>query len=158
MKKGDVCEGIIERYDFPNKGSFQVDERKVTIKGALPGQKVKYMVTKKKSGMAEGKVLEVLERSPLEDVEPTCPYFGACGGCAYQTMSYDNQLKLKADMVKALLDRVLLAEDSNSKDYEWEGILGSPSQTAYRNKMEFTFGDAYKDGPLALGLHVLLIL
>ena len=153
MKKGDVCEGIIERYDFPNKGSFQVDERKVTIKGALPGQKVKYMVTKKKSGMAEGKVLEVLERSPLEDVEPTCPYFGACGGCAYQTMSYDNQLKLKADMVKALLDRVLLAEDSNSKDYEWEGILGSPSQTAYRNKMEFTFGDAYKDGPLALGLH-----
>ena len=36
MKKGDVCEGIIERYDFPNKGSFQVDERKVTIKGALP--------------------------------------------------------------------------------------------------------------------------
>ena len=98
MKKGDVCEGIIERYDFPNKGSFQVDERKVTIKGALPGQKVKYMVTKKKSGMAEGKVLEVLERSPLEDVEPTCPYFGACGGCAYQTMSYDNQLKLKADM------------------------------------------------------------
>ena len=52
MKKGDVCEGIIERYDFPNKGSFQVDERKVTIKGALPGQKVKYMVTKKKSGMA----------------------------------------------------------------------------------------------------------
>jgi len=153
VKKGDVCEGIIERYDFPNKGSFQVDERKVTIKSALPGQKVKYMVTKKKSGMAEGKVLEVLERSPLEDVEPTCPYFGACGGCAYQTMSYDNQLKLKADMVKALLDRVLLAEDSNSKDYEWEGILGSPSQTAYRNKMEFTFGDAYKDGPLALGLH-----
>ena len=153
MKKGDVCEGIIERYDFPNKGSFQVDERKVTIKSALPGQKVKYMVTKKKSGMAEGKVLEVLERSPLEDVEPTCPYFGACGGCTYQTMSYDNQLKLKADMVKALLDRVLLAEDSNSKDYEWEGILGSPSQTAYRNKMEFTFGDAYKDGPLALGLH-----
>lgn len=153
MKKGDVCEGIIERYDFPNKGSFQVDERKVTIKGALPGQKVKYMVTKKKSGMAEGKVLEVLERSLLEDVEPTCPYFGVCGGCAYQTMSYDNQLKLKADMVKALLDRVLLAEDSNSKDYEWEGILGSPSQTAYRNKMEFTFGDAYKDGPLALGLH-----
>lgn len=73
-EKGDVCEGIIERYDFPNKGSFQVDERKVTIKGALPGQKVKYMVTKKKSGMAEGKVLEVLERSPLEDVEPTCPY------------------------------------------------------------------------------------
>lgn len=153
MKKGEIREGVIARYDFPNKGSFMEDERKVVIKGALPGQKVQYMVTKKKSGMAEGKVMEVLEKSPLEDAVPSCAYFGACGGCAYQTMSYDNQLKLKADMVKSLLDRVLLAEDSNSKDYVWEGILGSPSQTAYRNKMEFTFGDAYKDGPLALGLH-----
>lgn len=153
MKKGDICEGVITRYEFPNKGSFLEDDRKVTIKGALPGQKVKYMVTKKKSGMAEGKVLEVLEKGPMEDVEPSCPYFGMCGGCAYQTMSYENQLQLKADMVKALLDRVLLATDSNSKNYVWEGILGSPSQTAYRNKMEFTFGDAYKDGPLALGLH-----
>ena len=53
---------------------------KLSLIHILPGQKVKYMVTKKKSGMAEGKVLEVLERSPLEDVEPTCPYFGACGG------------------------------------------------------------------------------
>ena len=61
MKKGDVCEGIIERYDFPNKGSFQVDERKVTIKGALPGQKVKYMVTKKKSTL-------VLNERQLVDV------------------------------------------------------------------------------------------
>ena len=153
MKKGDICEGIIEKYDFPNKASFMAEDRKVTVKGALPGQKVRYMVTKKKSGMAEGKLLEVIERGAIEDAEPDCPYFGMCGGCAYQTLSYPNQLALKEGMVKKLLDRVLLAEDSNSKDYIWEGILGSPSQTAYRNKMEFTFGDAYKDGPLALGLH-----
>lgn len=153
MKKGDICEGIIEKYDFPNKASFMCEDRKITIKGALPGQRVRYMVTKKKSGMAEGKLLEVLERGAIENAEPDCPYFGMCGGCAYQTLSYPNQLALKADMVKKLLDQVLLAEKSNSRDYIWEGILGSPTQTAYRNKMEFTFGDAYKDGPLALGLH-----
>lgn len=160
MRKGDICEGIIESYDFPNKGSLRVDDRKVTIKGALEGQKVKYMVTKRKSGMAEGRLLEVLEPSPMEDVEPTCPYFGQCGGCAYQTMSYENQLKLKEKMVKKLLAPVINksfqeisgCQDKNIDDV-WEGILGSPIHTGYRNKMEYTFGDEYKDGPMALGLH-----
>ena len=153
LKKGDIYEAVIEKYDFPNKGSLTMDGRKVVIKGALPGQRVKFMVTKKKSGMAEGRVLEVLERAPIEDASVTCSYFGECGGCAYRTMTYENQLKLKEDMVKKLLDNVLLADDSASKDYKWEGILPSPVVAGYRNKMEFTFGDAYKDGPLALGLH-----
>ncbi|MGN0368295.1 MAG: 23S rRNA (uracil(1939)-C(5))-methyltransferase RlmD [Wujia sp.] len=153
MKKGDILEGTIEQYDFPNKGSFMLEDRKVTIKGAFPGQKVRFMVTKKKSKMAEGRVLEVLERAVYEDVEPACPYFGDCGGCSYRTMSYGNQLTFKENMVKKLLDRVLLGQGSNSKDYTWEGILASPVTQGYRNKMEFTFGDAYKDGPMALGLH-----
>lgn len=153
MKKGDIYEAVIEKYDFPNKGSLAMDGRKVVIKGALPGQRVKFMITKKKSGMADGRVLEVLERAPIEDASATCSYFGECGGCAYRTMTYENQLKLKEDMVKKLLDDVLLADGSASKDYKWEGILPSPVVAGYRNKMEFTFGDAYKDGPLALGLH-----
>lgn len=153
LKKGDILEGIIEKYDFPNKGSLTIDNRKITIKGALIGQKVRFMITKKKSGMAEGKVLEVLEKSPLEDAAPECPYFGDCGGCTYRTLSYENQLSLKADMVKKLMDHVLLAEGSNSSDYCFEGIVGSPRKEAYRNKMEYTFGNAYKDGPLAIGLH-----
>ena len=122
------------------------EDRKVTIKGALPGQKVRYMVTKKKSGRAEGRLLEVLEKSPLEDAGTVCPHFGICGGCSYQTMSYENQLKLKESLVKGLIDGV-------TTDYVWEGIHGSPVQEAYRNKMEFSFGDAYKGGPLALGMH-----
>ena len=153
MKKGDILEGKIEEYDFPNKGSLFASERKVTIKGALPGQTVSYRVKKKKAGMAEGTVLEVLERAPIEDVTPTCPYVDNCGGCSYTTLSYQNQLQLKEQVVKKLLDKLLLAEGSNSADYVWDGILGSPVDTAYRNKMEYTFGDAYKNGPLALGLH-----
>lgn len=153
MKKGDIYEAVVENYDFPNKGSLTLEDRKVTIKGALPGQKVRFMITKRKSGMAEGRILEVLERAPMEDAEPSCSFFGMCGGCAYRTMSYKNQLALKEGMVKKLLDRVLMREGSGSEDYVWEGILPSPVQDGYRNKMEFTFGDAYKDGPLALGLH-----
>lgn len=160
MRKGEIYQGVIENYDFPNKGSFMMEDRKVTIKGALKGQKVEFMVTKRKSGMAEGRLLNVLEKSPMEDATPDCPYFGVCGGCAYQTMSYENQLKLKEEMVKKLLAPVVNGSFKKLPGYEdktiddvWEGILGSPEHVGYRNKMEFTFGDEYKDGPMALGLH-----
>ncbi len=160
MRKGDIYEGIIEKYDFPNKGSLILEDRKVTIKGALLGQKVRFMITKRKSGMAEGRLLEVLEKSPLEDSEPSCPYFGMCGGCTYQTMSVANQLKLKEDMVKNLLAPVVNESmkelpnwNGETIDAVWEGILASPNHLGYRNKMEFTFGDEFKGGPLALGLH-----
>ena len=146
MKKGQVCEGIVERYTFPNKGYVAVEDREICVKGALQGQKVRFSVKKLRKGSGEGRLLEVLERSPLEDREPACPHFGICGGCAYQTMSYEQQLDLKGNQVKRLLDGVI-------SDYQWQGIKGSPVQEAYRNKMEFSFGDEYKDGPLALGMH-----
>lgn len=147
MKKGDICEGIITNYDFPNKGSLTYEDRKVIIKGALEGQKVRFMITKRKSGMAEGKLLEVLEKSPMENESPKCPYFGMCGGCSYQTMSYENQLLLKEKMVKKLIGKYV------DTQCIWEGIFASPMRYEYRNKMEFTFGDEFKDGPLCLGLH-----
>lgn len=150
MKKHDIVEGVIEKYDFPNKGSFIMDDRRVTVKGTIPGQKVSCRITKLKSGKADGRLLEVLEPSELEDGTIMCSHFGMCGGCSYQTLSYENQLKLKESLVKELLDGVI---DSRNHLYEWEGILASPVNHGYRNKMEYSFGDEYKDGPLALGLH-----
>lgn len=147
MKKGQVYEGVVERYTFPNKGYLKIENREVCIKGALQGQKVRFSVKKLRKGTAEGRLLEVLEKSTLETLEPACPHFGACGGCAYQTLSYDTQLQIKEQQVKNLLDAAIEA------DYIWDGIKGSPVQEAYRNKMEFSFGDEYKDGPLALGMH-----
>ncbi len=169
MKKGEIYEGVITKYDFPNKGSLMYEDRKVIIKGALLGQRVRFMLTKKKSGTGEGRLLEVLEKSPLEDALPDCPYFGLCGGCSYQTMSYENQLKLKEQVVRQLIGKYVGESESevafidvgknqneNGNDgtvCAWEGIVASPIRYGYRNKMEFTFGDEYKDGPLALGLH-----
>lgn len=148
MKKGQICEGIVERYAFPNKGYVITEGREICIKGALPGQRVRFSVKKLRKGGGEGRLLEVLERGPMEDQKPDCPHFGVCGGCAYRTMSYENQLALKEGQVKALLDSVL-----DPAAYTWDGIRKSPVLTAYRNKMEFSFGDAVKDGPLSLGMH-----
>ena len=159
MKKGDIITGVVTDYDFPNKGSLFVceennpEKKKVTVKGALPGQEVRVRITRKKTGLIEGAVEEVLKRAENENVIPSCPHVAYCGGCTYTTLSYDEQLKLKEQLVKKLLDRVLLKEDSNSADYVWEGILASPKDRAYRNKMEYTFGDEVKDGPLTLGMH-----
>lgn len=147
MKKGQVYEGIIEKVVFPNKGIVQVEgeEKKVIVKNGIPGQKVRFSVNKIRKGKCEGRLLEVLEKSPVE-VEPACRHFGLCGGCTYQNLSYEDQLKMKASQVKELLDGVC-------SDYVFEGIKGSPDAWAYRNKMEFSFGDEVKDGPLALGMH-----
>ena len=64
MKKGEIYEGIIEKVEFPNKGFVWVDDQKVIVKNGIPGQKVRFMINKKRSGRAEGRLLEVLEKSP----------------------------------------------------------------------------------------------
>ena len=147
MKKGQIVEGIVKEIQFPNKGMVEVEgeERKVIVKNVLPGQKVKASVNKIRKGKAEGRLLEVLEKSQ-EEIESACPHFHDCGGCTYQNLPYEKQLELKANQVKVLLDPVC-------ESYEFEGIKASPCQFGYRNKMEFSFGDEYKEGPLALGMH-----
>ena len=149
MKKGQVYEGSVVRVDFPNKGIVCVGEETAVVKNSLPGQKVKFSVNKVRKGKAEGRLLEVTEKSPLETGR-TCSLFGLCGGCTYLSLPYEEQLKVKEEQVKRLLDSVL-----NKQEEAWafEGIKGSPKAYEYRNKMEFSFGDEYKDGPLALGMH-----
>ena len=157
MKKGEIYEGVIECVDFPNKGTVRVDGERVTVKNGIPGQNVRFAINKKRKNKAEGRLLEVLEKSPLETREPVCSLFPACGGCMYQTMSYEEQLKMKENQIRSLLDEAIAAagqtDSEGNADYCFEGIQGSPKEFAYRNKMEFSFGDEYKDGPLSLGLH-----
>lgn len=149
MKKGQVYEGVVERVDFPNKGIVRVGEDTVIVKNSLPGQKIKLSVNKVRKGKAEGRLLEVMEQSPLETGAP-CSRFGVCGGCTYLSLPYEEQLRIKEAQVKRLLDGALSGQ---GQDWLWEGIKGSPKACEYRNKMEFSFGDEYKDGPLALGMH-----
>ena len=86
MKKGQMCEGIVEKVKFPNKGIVKVEDSEVTVKNTIPGQKVSFVINKKRKGKAEGRLLEILEKSELENAEANCPHYGVCGGCNYQTL------------------------------------------------------------------------
>lgn len=165
MKKGEIFEGIIENIEFPNKGIVWVKDEaaeemvRVIVKNGMPGQRVRFQINKKRKNRCEGRLLEVLQKSEKETRQPVCEEFPACGGCMYQTMSYKDQLAMKAGQVRALIEDALIRggqvkpDAPNEADYIFEGIQGSPLEFGYRNKMEFSFGDAVKDGPLTLGLH-----
>lgn len=149
MKKGQIIEGIVRYVEFPNKGIVYTDDGEyVIVKNTIPGQRVSAAVNKVRKGKAEGRLLETLECSPLE-TESSCPHFGSCGGCVYQSLPYEEQLKLKEQQVRGLMENAI----GDACEYEFLGIKASPRVDAYRNKMEFSFGDEYKDGPLALGMH-----
>ena len=121
MKKGQVYEGRIETVEFPNKGKIYLpeEEKTVIVKNGVPGQKVRFSVNKIRKGKAEGRILEVLEPSEKE-IPPCCPHFGQCGGCTYQNLPYEEQLKLKEGQIKAMMDKAV------DGPYIWEGIQASP--------------------------------
>ncbi len=149
MKKGQIIEGVVERVDFPNRGIVVCEEGVCIVKNGLPGQKVRTAVNKARNGRYEGRLLEVLEPSILETGSP-CPHFGSCGGCTYLSFPYEESLKIKEEQVRRLLAPVLEKQDGECL---FETAKASPAVFGYRNKMEFTFGDEVKDGPLSLGMH-----
>ncbi len=130
---------------FPNKSVGQYEGKRVIFKGGIKGQKVKVLLNRRKKDYIEGRLLEVLERSPLEK-DLSCDY-DDCGGCTYQSLFYEDELKLKKELVLDLFKKEGV-EVSN-----FLGIERSPRVEGYRNKMEYTFGDEVKGGPLVLGLH-----
>lgn len=182
MKKGEIREGIVEQVKFPNKGcvrllpvvkeppeeslrtaaeenvipalgaSSEAEEDKAeyaTVKNVIPGQKLSVRITKVRKGKGEGRALKLLAPSPDEVAAP-CPHFGSCGGCLYLSLPYEKQLALKEVQVRELLEEALSGQEA---PWSFEPIKPSPRPYAYRNKMEFSFGDEVKDGPLSLGLH-----
>ena len=146
MKKGEEYIGLVEKVEFPNKGIVRLEDRKIIVKNTVPGQKIRFRLSKLRSDRGEGTLLEVVEPAKEELKQPACAHFGVCGGCVYQTLPYEEQLKLKAEQVKALLIPVL-------GEFHFLGIKASPKSSEYRNKMEFSFGDEVKGGDLTLGLH-----
>ena len=149
MKKGQVAEGTVKNVEFPNKGIVYTDEGEcIIVKNTIPGQRVSFAVNKVRKGKAEARLLETLKKSPFETAD-TCAHFGACGGCTYQSLPYEEQIKIKEEQVRGMMENAI----GDACAYEFLPIKHSPRVLAYRNKMEFSFGDAYKDGPLALGMH-----
>ena len=157
MKKGMEITGVIDHIEFPEKGILLTEEGEVVVKGTITGQTVSCRLKKKRNGRWEAMLLEILEPSALETEPARCRNFrcgiGGCGGCAYQTFDYGEQLLMKETQIRKMIDTAW------HEPYTFEGISavqeddGTYRRFAYRNKMEYSFGDAYKGGPLSLGLH-----
>lgn len=147
MKKRKVYELDIESTEFPGFGVAYKGNKKVLIKGALPGQKVTAFVRKFKNGNAMANLNDIIEDVDYK-IEPECPVFEICGGCSHQFISYEKQLEFKEDQLLKLFEK---AEISG---FEFSGVDGSPEVFEYRNKMEFSFGDMEKGGELCLGMHM----
>ncbi len=125
-------------------GCFQ-GKRVITNHG-IKGQLVRIKIKKVKESYLEGTVVEVLEKSCLE-TEKACPHFEFCGGCSMQGVQYEEQVKLKEEQVRYLF------KDKGIEVEEWLPTVLSRRVYGYRNKMEFSFGNEYKEGPLTLGMH-----
>ncbi|MCR5488350.1 MAG: 23S rRNA (uracil(1939)-C(5))-methyltransferase RlmD [Lachnospiraceae bacterium] len=152
MKQKRIFVGKVSSLAFPNKGTVQTEEGDVVVKNVIPGQTVSFVLSKNRPGRKEGRLLEILERSPLEG-RPGCICHADCGGCIYQTLPYEEELKLKEAQIRTLLEGFLKNHPDMAKEGWFQPILASPVCEGYRNKMEFSFGNEYKDGPIALGMH-----
>lgn len=145
VNRNEIIEVKIDEVAFPNKGKGKYEDYKVSFKGGIKGQKVAVRVGRKKKKDMKAKIVEVVERSPMEK-DIGCAHRDICGGCTYQTLEYEDELEYKRNQIKELFSKEEL-------DINLLGIEASPIKIGYRNKMEYTFGDEYKGSPLALGLH-----
>lgn len=146
VKKNELIEFIIDEVEFPNKGKGIYKGVEVRVKGGIKGQKVKARVSRKRRDHIEAKIVDVVERSPIEK---NLSFVGMdeSGSSTYATLLYEDELQLKEEQVLALFKKAGL------EDINFLGIERSPVVEGYRNKMEYTFGNEEKDGPLILGLH-----
>lgn len=142
-----VYELSIEETRFPGEGIAYVEQKKIYVKNAYPGQKVMARIHKNRKDRAEARVTEVVERAQYE-IEAPCSHFYDCGGCTQQFVPYEKQLEFKEAQVLDLFKK------AGIEGFKYLGIEGSPEDYEYRNKMEFTFGDLEKGGELMLGMHM----
>ena len=115
------------------KSFTKVDEKALFVPFTVPGDVVDVQVTKNRAAYMEGKVVRFEKKSALR-IEPKCEHFSVCGGCKWQMLAYDEQLKAKQQQVLDNLQRL-----GDFEMPEMMPILASEKQYFYRNKMEFTF-------------------
>src|SRR5262245_25345989 len=145
FKKGETVELTVDDLAFGGRGITRVDGFVLFVDGALPGDRVQAVVTKRKPHYAETRALEIVTPSPHR-VAPPCSHVGVCGGCRFQDLAYPEQLRHKERQVADCLKHL------GRLDATIRPILPATRIFGYRNKMEYSFGRG-PDGLLTLGLH-----
>jgi tRNA/tmRNA/rRNA uracil-C5-methylase (TrmA/RlmC/RlmD family) len=119
----------IEDIAFGGKGVGRERGKAVFVPYTIEGETVSAEIMREKKQFAEAELVEVKETSPYR-VEPECPYFARCGGCAYQHIDYENQLAIKWRQVRDTLQRI-----GKLKEIPMRPIIPSPHQYGYRNRI-----------------------
>lgn len=135
-KELPLLEGVaITGVAAEGKAMAKVDGMALFVPFAAPGDVADIQITRKKSSFAEGRVVRFQQLSSLRS-EPFCQHFGVCGGCKWQHLPYEEQLRYKQQQVEDSLTRIGKVELPAINP-----IMGAPQTTFYRNKMEYTFSD-----------------
>ena len=119
----------IEDVAFGGKGVAREQGKAVFVPFTIEGELISAEIVREKKQFAEGEVVEVREPSPHR-VQPKCPYFGRCGGCAYQHIDYEHQLAIKFRQVRDVLQRI-----GKLKNVPIRPIVSSPLPYGYRNRI-----------------------
>ena len=119
----------IEDVAFGGKGVARAQGKAVFVPYTIESELVSAEIAREKKQFAEAELVEVKQSSPNR-VAPECPYFGRCGGCAYQHIDYQHQLAIKWRQVRDALQRI-----GKLKDVPMRPIIPSPRQYAYRNRI-----------------------
>ena len=144
-KQKIIAEVPVLRVRYPQHGESRLGTKPVRFKGGIAGQRVQIQVQKRKKEYYEAKILSVTMPAKVERRVP-CKPFGVCGGCTYQRLYYPDELIYKEAQLRELFGDAGI-------DLTNFVLHASPKDRAYRNKMEYSFGNAEKDGPMILGLH-----
>jgi 23S rRNA (uracil1939-C5)-methyltransferase len=119
----------IEGVAFGGKGVGRQNGKAVFVPYTIEGETVSAEIVREKKQFAEAELIDVKESSPHR-ISPPCPYFGSCGGCAYQHIDYEHQLAIKWRQVRDVLQRI-----GKLKDIPMRPIIPSPEQYGYRNRI-----------------------
>ena len=131
-----LIEGLeITKLAAEGKAMGKYNDMVVFVPSAVPGDVVDVQIRSKRKSYMEGTIVNLVTPSPIR-CEPFCEHFGVCGGCKWQNIPYNEQLKLKQEQVFDQLSRIAKVELP-----EIAAILGSEKTTFYRNKLEYTFAD-----------------
>jgi 23S rRNA (uracil1939-C5)-methyltransferase len=120
---------VIDDIAFGGKGVGRIEGKAVFVPFTIEGERVTARVVREKKSLAEAELVRVIEAS-AQRVNPQCPYFGKCGGCSYQHMSYDHQLHWKSRQVRQALRRI-----GKFREPPLRPIVPSPQDYEYRNRI-----------------------
>ena len=133
LHQNQIYTGTVEGYSSEGLGIVRLDGAVVFVPQAIRGEEIDLRITKVMKTAAAGEIVKIHNLSP-ERTKPECPYFGKCGGCDFQHMSYTEELWAKRQRVQDALTRL------GGTDLQVEEILGAKDPTHYRNKSQYPVG------------------